>query len=400
MSDPLSRIQDMDGSLDVRDRLLTRLVTFQKLQARMDAEVLDTLAELAALPVPSFLDSPDKQYVVDEIAATLRLPSRTAGDRVATAQDLVGRFPATLEALSRGELTLDHARALSDEALGLDDATAMEVEARVLARAVGRTPAQFRACAHRAVASLDPRPPEQKPDPRDERRVCPRHRKDGMGELWALLPSDDLAALMNTVNQAARATKGMDDRTADQRRADALADLGRGELRPRTGAAVEVIVSLSTLLGMDERAGEIKGVGPVPAEVARRLADDPTGTWRRLLTDPCGQVIETSPNYEPPAAMARFVKDRDVTCRFPGCRASRNEIDHIVPWPVGPTHPSNLHLLCPRHHHLKHEAGWSVHRTRDGITHWTSPTGRHFAKPPDELPLDTTFTDRDVPVPF
>jgi hypothetical protein len=29
-------------------------------QARIDAEVQDTLAELAARPVPSFLESPDK----------------------------------------------------------------------------------------------------------------------------------------------------------------------------------------------------------------------------------------------------------------------------------------------------------------------------------------------------
>jgi Domain of unknown function (DUF222)/HNH endonuclease len=386
--------------VDQREALLARLVTFQKLQARLDAEVLDTLAELAALPVPSFLDSPDKQYVVDEVAAVLRLPSRTAADRVATAQDLVARYPATLDALSRGELTLEHARALSDEALGLDDATAAQVEARVLERAAGKTPAQFRACAHRAVASLDTRPPEKKPDPREDRRVCPRYRRDGMAEIWALLPAEDAATLMNTLNQLARATKGLDDRTADQRRADALADLGRGELRPRTGPAVEVIVALSTLLGLDEQAGEVKGVGPVPAEVARRLGDDPTGTWRRVLTDPAGQVLETSPNYEPPTAMARFVKDRDTTCRFPGCRASRNEIDHIKPWPTGATEPANLHLLCSRHHHLKHEAGWTVRRTPDGVTHWTSPTGRHFDKPPDELPIDRTFADRQEPAPF
>ncbi|HEV7204085.1 MAG TPA: DUF222 domain-containing protein, partial [Jatrophihabitans sp.] len=366
----------MDGSLEVRDRLLTRLVTFQKVQARIDAELQDTLAELAALPVPAFLESPDKQYVVDEVAAVLRLPSRTAGARVATAQDLVGRFPATLDALSRGELTLDHARALSDEALGLDDATATLVEERVLARAAGKTPAQFRACARRAVASLDTRPPEARPDPVEERCVSAAHRSDGMGELRAVMPSDELATLMNTLTRMACATAGMDERTFEQRRADALADLGRGELRPNAGPAVEVIVSLSTLLGMDEQAGELKGVGPVPAAVARRLAEDPTGTWRRLLTDPAGQVLETSPNYEPPAAMARFVKDRDTTCRFPGCRATRDEIDHIVPWLAGgPTHPDNLHLLCPRHHHLKHEAGWSVHRTGDGVTHWTSPTG-------------------------
>lgn len=93
---------------------------------------------------------------------------------------------------------------------------------------------------------------------------------------------------MTTVTQMAQATAGMDDRTMDQRRADALADFGRGEVSPRSGPGVEVLVSLSTRLGIEEQAGELKGVGPVPADVARRLADDPTGTWRRLLTDPAG----------------------------------------------------------------------------------------------------------------
>ncbi|HEV7203412.1 MAG TPA: hypothetical protein VGN18_02315 [Jatrophihabitans sp.] len=122
---------------------------------------------------------------------------------------------------------------------------------------------------------------------------------------------------------------------------------------------------LWTLMPAADVARLINTVGPVPAEVARRLADDPANTWRRLLTDPSGQVLETSPNHELPTAMARFVKDRDTTCRFPGCRA-----------------------------------GWSAHRTPDGVTHWTSPTGRRFDKPPDELPIDTTLIDRDVPAPF
>ncbi|HEV7204172.1 MAG TPA: DUF222 domain-containing protein [Jatrophihabitans sp.] len=385
----------MDADDDPREQLLARLVELQMLHAAQHAEEQRLLARLAALPLPLCLESNDKQYAVDEIAAVLRLPNRTAGDRVTTAQDLVNRYPATLAALDRGELTLDHARALSDETLGIDDATAAKVEEYVLERAAGKTAAQLRRCAQRAVASLDTRPSEVKPDPRDDRRVCPRYRPDGMGEIWALLPAEDAAALMNTLDQMARATRGMDDRTVDQRRADALADLGRGELRPRGGPAVEVIVALSTLLGLDEQAAELKGVGPVPAEVARRLADDPTGTWRRLLTDPAGQVVETSPNYTPPTALARFIKDRDTTCRFPGCRATRDEIDHIIRWPYGPTAAWNLHLLCPRHHHLKHEAGWAVYRTDDGITHWVTPTGRRLEKPPDELPIDQTLARED-----
>lgn len=31
---------------------------------------------------------------------------------------------------------------------------------------------------------------------------------------------------------------------------------------------------------------------------------------------------------------------------------------------------------------------------------WASPAGRAFDKPPDELPIDTTFTEREEPAPF
>jgi hypothetical protein len=78
---------------------------------------------------------------------------------------------------------------------------------------------------------------------------------------------------------------------------------------------------------------------------------------------------------------------------FPGCRrtAARCELDHIHTWnDGGTTSAANLQPLSPRHHHLKHEAGWSVHRLPDGTTRWTSPAGRIYHRPPDETPIDTT----------
>jgi hypothetical protein len=84
----------MGSVVDERDGLLTRLAQFQRIHASLHAEEQRVLARLAELPVPSFLESPDKQYVVDELAAVL----------------------------ARGQVTLEHARALSDEALGVDDA--------------------------------------------------------------------------------------------------------------------------------------------------------------------------------------------------------------------------------------------------------------------------------------
>ena len=97
-------------------------------------------------------------------------------------------------------------------------------------------------------------------------------------------------------------------------------------------------VGLSTLLGQDNDPGELDGHGPIPAALARRLADDPTGTWRRLVTDPLGKLIDYGrPVYEPPTALRDFVVARDRTCRFTSCDrpAGRCEIDHIDSWEDG-----------------------------------------------------------------
>jgi hypothetical protein len=228
---------------------------------------------------------------------------------------------------------------------------------------------------------------------------------DGTCELWALLGADAAATLKSALDHAADTNAGLDERSADQRRADALTDLalnalaapgalagagaGRG-VRP----AVNVTVALSTLLGLDQQPGELDGHGPIPAALARAIAFDTTGTWRRLLTDPTGRLIETgATTYRPPTATARHVRAQHPTCRFPGCRhpAPRCHLDHITAWTHGgTTHPDNLQPLCPRHHHLKHDTGWQVHRDPDNTTHWRSPSGHTYPQPPDPLPLDTT----------
>jgi hypothetical protein len=54
------------------------------------------------------------------------------------------------------------------------------------------------------------------------------------------------------------------------------------------------------------------------------------------------------PRYVPSAALARFVRCRDMTCRFPGCDepADRCDLDHTIAYPVGPTQAANLKCLC------------------------------------------------------
>jgi hypothetical protein len=90
--------------------------------------------------------------------------------------------------------------------------------------------------------------------------------------------------------------------------------------------------------------------------------------------------------YRPPAALADFVRTRDRTCRFPGCRqpARRCDLDHVEPFPGGPTSAGNLATECRHHHRLKHETGWQLLTDPDDpeVLYWISPTGRiHESRP-------------------
>ena len=47
---------------------------------------------------------------------------------------------------------------------------------------------------------------------------------------------------------------------------------------------------------------------------------------------------------------------------LPGMRPEARccDLDHVIPWPSGPTDPTNLLTLVRRHHRMKHRTGWPV----------------------------------------
>jgi hypothetical protein len=133
----------------------------------------------------------------------------------------------------------------------------------------------------------------------------------------------------------------------------------------------------------------------VAAELAQRLCEEPSTRIRTVLLDqhqpiPPPGIDTAASSYRPGTRLREYILTRDRTYRFPGCHrtAARCDIDHITPFTGTNTTHSNLHCLSPRHHHLKHEAGWTITRTPTGTTQWTTPTGHRYDKPPDELPRD------------
>jgi hypothetical protein len=149
--------------------------------------------------------------------------------------------------------------------------------------------------------------------------------------------------------------------------------------------AINVTVSIGTLLGCDQQPAQLDGYGPITATMARRLAADETGTWRRLVTDDTGQLLFYGRRtYRPPANLTDHVIARDQTCTFPGCRrpARLCDLDHGEAWGTGgETNSHNIAAVCTRHHNAKHDAGWHVTRQPDGASTWTSPTGHRYRVP-------------------
>jgi hypothetical protein len=163
---------------------------------------------------------------------------------------------------------------------------------------------------------------------------------------------------------------------------------------------VQVLIPFTTLLGADDQPCELVGHGPITAEAARHIATD--ATLKRLVYDPLsGTVLDYGrTTYRPPAGLADHVRARDVYCRGPICRrrALDGHLDHITPYPHGPTNEPNIHGCCGHEHRMKHAPGWAVRALPDGRIQWITPTGhRYHSEPYDYRTDDELAHDNELP---
>ncbi|MBA2769408.1 MAG: DUF222 domain-containing protein [Sporichthyaceae bacterium] len=365
------------------------------------SELINRVSDWRGVAEPADPTTSDPDHVssdlmaATEIGAALNLSPQSARNRIQLARSL-RRLPGTRRALAEGRIDLVKTRDLVAAVAVLDDTDARAVEDRVLTRAGGQTAAMLRAAMRRAVISIDPTSAQQRHEVAvDSRAVYREMLDDGMSRLEYVDASEHVEAVYLWLTGKAKAAKAPGDpRDLDQRRADVLADLGRHGLahdhlpnrhgrRPQIG----VVVAATTLLGQDDEPGELVGVGPVTAQVARRIAGD--GTWRRILTDPrSGRFDELSAeSYEPPQDMRDHVIARDRTCRGLGCRmpADLCDLDHRDPHPAGPTSAANLDASCRPWHRVKTHTDTAVKSDGAGGLVITLPSGRRYSRPADPV---------------
>ena len=74
---------------------------------------------------------------------------------------------------------------------------------------------------------------------------------------------------------------------------------------------------------------------------------------------PTAERLGAEPGYRPSTALQRFLRNRDLTCCFPGCHhpAEYCDLDHTLAYATSRlTHPGNLKCLCRKHEHFKTSA--------------------------------------------
>jgi len=146
-------------------------------------------------------------------------------------------------------------------------------------------------------------------------------------------------------------------------------------------AVVHVRVDHAALMRGHVEVGElceIPGIGPIPVEVARRLAAD--AYLHVLVMDGVDVTSVAQGGRTIPTALRRALAERDPQCVVPGCDTRDHlEIDHLIPFADGgEASMANLARLCHWHHYLKTHHGHRLERgdSGDGTGvpwRWTAP---------------------------
>ncbi|ALG08940.1 HNH endonuclease signature motif containing protein [Kibdelosporangium phytohabitans] len=365
------------------DQVLDYIAFHYRTRSNSDAKLIRGFARFAELRQPkrSGIDLGDG--AAEEVAMELCLSPNTAAIHLSQSRSIVARLPTTVDALEAGEIDYTRTKAMHDYTADLTADQAAEVEKRVLDGGKRENLTRFKHALRRTVIRVDPQGAEQRrQEARSKRDVTKWDKPDGTATLNITLDPHETSAAYQQINTMAMRCK-TPGRTLAQRRADVFMDLVLGKETTRPPVTVNVLIPMTTLLGLNQEPGEITGYGPITAEYARELAHD--ATWRRVITDPTGQVLEVSRRRFASPALKRHIELRDRTCRQPGCTvpADRCQTDHTTTYATGGlTSLDNTSTFCKRHNLMRQRTDWKLDQPTPGTLVFHTPANRKLVTHP------------------
>ena len=348
---------------------------FAELHRVVDQLEVERLRRLAEIERRGLFSRDGHLSAAAWLAAGFHLAWGTARDQVLIARALE-QMPRARRALDAGEVSMSamgvlaRAREADPEAFARDEALLVRAARIHSIPDLGRVAAYWRQRVERERACSGAEAL------RARRRLHASVSLMGMvrvdGDLDPETGETLITALGAVLDAESRSRAQADDRTAAQRRADALGEICRQWLdlgqrptvageRPHLTLTVgaQMLREPAEAVGGSGTTCELDHAGPVDPELARRLACD-ASVMRVVLAGGSEPLDVGRRTPVVPAPMRRAVIVRDRGCRFPGCDRPQAWCDahHVLHWADGgPTALANLLLLCRRHHRMVHRRG-------------------------------------------
>ncbi len=386
--------------------LLDRVCASSRAENQAAAAQLVAIAELFGYRLSRCAENEDWaidtcEAVTAELAAALRISQALAGSRLRYARAMRERLPKLGAVFEAGDIDFRLFQTIVYRTDLITDPAVLAAVDAALAAVVPRwasmTQGRLAGQVDKIVATADADALRRRRERYADREFSTWDGGDGLTEVFGRLATTDAHAVDTRLDALASTVCSEDPRTHTQRRADALGALAAGAdrlgcrcerrdcptgNRPGAGPVViHVIAEQATLDGHSSTpASEISADGLIPAELVTELA---ASAKLMPLIHPADAPPE--PRYTPSTALARFVRCRDLTCRWPGCDhpAMDCDVDHTIPYTQGgPTHASNLKCYCRTHHLVKTFCGWRDQQLPDGTVILASPAGRTYATTP------------------
>ena len=370
------------------------------LQAQLNVEVVTYADQRKAADKSAGAGGSAGRGAPVEIAMARGVSRATVDYQLAFARQLVADHPRLLSACLDGEVAQSAAKHVIVACEPLEPEQRWAVDAELTELTCDLTPGQVQRAAARKVAATDPEAAEKRAEAaRARKAVRATVNGDGTGAVSALLPAEQAIACWQALDHDARGMRADgDERSLNDLMCDLLVERVTGQVKATNlNLEVGVVVSLSSLLGVDNQPAKLIGhrggdYGVLPAGLARQLATSGSAWARRLVCDPIDGTLVSMDRTKRlfGGALRKFIIYRDGTSRRPYSDTPIYEIDHIVRYADGgPTTPANAQSVGKSDHVIRDLPGWSVSATDgDAATgvRWTTPSGHYYeSRPPPIL---------------
>ncbi len=381
--------------------VLDRITELQQQVCALQAEQLRQVAEFVghrnALDADLGVFSSPAQYrcLLAEAALATNFSITSTSAFVSDAYALATWHPHTLALLAAGTINLPAARAVAQSTRLLGGADQQALADQVIAEELPDVPpAKIRNLVERRVMEIDPdAAARQSERARADKHVsCTPTGIPGTAWFNAYLPAEQAAACWRALDDRARCLKAESDpRSLSHLMCDPLVErvTGARSLRDVT-VHLNLVMSDTTLLGLDDRPADLGRTGALPADIARHIAV--TGnTWvKRLYVDPVDGCLTNADSrrrrFDGP--LRDFIRARDSHCRGIKCASPIRDLDHVLEHSRGGrTTAENGQGLSKNCHTSRDHPAMRVRYDSDTRTVvWTTPSNRVYRSlPPPAL---------------